>query len=110
MLDEIGRQNPEMKKATLHKVKSILSAIFKLAIQQGYRPGPNPVRETPLPHAPEAEDTAAYDLATVLDMLRVVPEPSRTVIAMAAFAGLRRGEIEGLLWECYTGDELAVTP
>lgn len=109
LLDEIGRQNPKMKKATLHKLKSILSAIFKLAIQQGYRSGPNPVRETSLPHAPEAEDTVAYNLTTVLDMLRVVPEPSRTVIAVAAFAGLRRGEIEGLLWEFYTGESLAVT-
>jgi integrase len=41
-------------------------------------------------------------------MLQVVPEPSRTVIAVAAFAGLRRGEIEGLTWESYAGDFLSV--
>jgi hypothetical protein len=93
---EIARQHPNMKKATLHKLKSMLSAVFKLAIQQGYRPGPNPIRETSLPRAPEADDTYAYDLETILAMLRMVPEPSRTVIAIAGFAGLRRGEIEGL--------------
>jgi len=37
-------------------------------------------------------------------ILSIVPEPSRTAIAVAAFAGLRRGEIEGLLWESYDGE------
>jgi len=31
------------------------------------------------------------------------------VIAVAAFTGLRRGEIEGLQWENYDGETLAVT-
>ena len=64
----------------------------------------------PVPRAPEADHTYAYDLETVLSMLRLVPEPSRTVLAIAAFAGLRRGEIEGLLWESYDGETLKVTP
>lgn len=109
LLDEVARQNPEMKKATLHKLKSILSAIFRLAIAQGYRPGSNPIRETALPRAPEGDDTVAYDLETILAMLRVVPEPSRTVLAIAGFAGLRRGELEGLLWESYDGESLKVS-
>lgn len=109
VIDEIARQNVEMKKATLHRLKSILSAIFKLAIQQGYRTGANPVRETSLPRAPEADETVAYDLDTELAMLSYVPEPSRTVLAVAAFAGLRRGEIEGLQWESYDGENLNVT-
>jgi integrase len=108
LLDEIARQSIQTKKATLHKLKSILSAIFKLAIQQDYRPGPNPMRETSLPRASESEETVAYDLNTVLAMLQVIPEPARTVIAIAAFSGLRRGEIEGLLWESYDGDTLKV--
>jgi integrase len=108
LLEQIARQNPGMKKSTLHKLKSMLSAIFKLAINQGYRPGPNPIRETSLPRAQESAETVAYDLDTVLTMLRLVPEPSRTVIAVAAFAGLRRGEIEGLVWEAYDGDTLSV--
>jgi integrase len=101
LLDEICRQNPATKKATLHKLKCILSAIFKLSIQQGFRPGPNPIRETSLPRGAEPDETFAYDLDAVLTMLRIVPEPSRTAIAIAAFAGLRRGEISGLLWESY---------
>jgi integrase len=108
VLDEIARHNPTAKKATLHQLKSVLSSIFKLAIQQDYRPGPNPIRETSLPNAPEAEDTYAYNLEEVLDMLTIVPEPARTVIAVAAFTGLRRSEIQGLLWECYDGETLKV--
>jgi integrase len=105
----IARDNPEMTKSTLHKLKSILSAIFKLAIQQEYRSGSNPMRETSLPRAQASAETVAYDLDQVLGMLRIVPEPSRTVIAVAEFTGLRRGEIEGLLWENYDGETLAVT-
>jgi len=108
IIEDIARQNAEMKKATLHRLKSILSAIFKLAIQQDYRPGPNPVRETSLPRAQEAAETVAYDLDTELAMLAFVPEPSRTALAVAAFAGLRRGEIEGLEWESYDGENLNV--
>lgn len=110
LLNEIGRQNPSMRKATLHKLKSLLSSIFKLAIQQGYMPkgSANPIRETSLPRAPEGEETYAYSLEEVLDMLAVIPEPSRTVIAIAAFAGLRRSEIQGLVWESYNGETLKV--
>jgi integrase len=108
LFDDIAQSNREMKKNTLRRLKSLLSGMFKLAIQQEYRPGPNPIRETSIPRAPEGEETKAYDLNTVLAMLRVVPEPSRTVIGVAAFAGLRGGEIEGLQWESYDGVTLKV--
>jgi hypothetical protein len=98
VLEGIARDNPKMTKATLHKLKSILSAVFKLAIQQEYRLGSNPMRETSLPRAQASAETVAYDSEQVLGMLCVVPEPSRSVIPVAAFTGLRRGEIEGLLW------------
>jgi integrase len=109
ILEGIARDKPEMTKKTLHKLKSILSGIFKLAIQQEYRLGSNPMRETSLPRAQASAETIAYTLDEVLAMLRLVPEPSRSAIAVAAFTGLRRGEIEGLLWENYDGETLAVT-
>ena len=49
-----------------------------------------------------------YSLAEVMAMLRVLPDPARTTVAVAAFSGLRRCEIRGLLWEHYSGDELKV--
>jgi integrase len=51
-----------------------------------------------------------FEISQVFPITRAAPvaEPSRTVIAVAAFAGLRRGEIEGLLWEAYDGSVLKV--
>lgn len=39
-------------------------------------------------------------------MLTVLPEPAATVVAVAAFTGMRRGELRGLLWENYSQAEL----
>jgi integrase len=109
ILADIGRANPELKRSTLHHLRSLLSAIFRHAIQQGYLVGANPVREVSIPRAPEGEETYAYSLAEVMAMLRVLPDPARTLVAVAAFSGLRRSEIRGLLWEQYSGAELKVT-
>jgi len=51
--------------------------------------------------APDRVETDAYTLAEVKAMLKVLPEPSRTAVAVAAYSGLRLGEIKGLEWEAY---------
>jgi integrase len=47
-------------------------------------------------------------LADAKNMLVVLPEPARTAVAIAAFTGLRRGEIEGLRWEHVLPDSVRV--
>lgn len=42
-------------------------------------------------------------------MLSMLPEPAATAFAVAAFMGLRHGEIQGLLWENYRDGELYVS-
>jgi integrase len=42
-------------------------------------------------------------------MLTVLPEPAATIVAAAAFTGMRRGELRGLLWENSGQDEIWVT-
>ena len=42
-------------------------------------------------------------------MLAVLPERAAAVFAVAAFAGLRRSEIQGLLWENYQDGTIRVT-
>jgi integrase len=42
-------------------------------------------------------------------MLSLLPEPAATVAATAAFTGARKGEIRGLLWENYDGNEIWIT-
>jgi integrase len=108
VLADIGRANPEFTRSTLHHLRSLLSAIFRHAIQQGYLTGANPIREASIPKAPEGEETYAYSLPEVLTMLKLLPDPARTICAVAAFLGLRRAEIRGLERQDYSGDEIRV--
>lgn len=108
VLADIGRANPELTRSSLHNLRSLLSGIFRHAIQQGYLEGANPIREASIPRAPEGRETYAYGLAEVMQMLRLLPDPARTICAVAAFLGLRRAEIRGLEWPDYTGDEIRV--
>ena len=93
---------------SLQRIKSFLSGVFRLAIQQGYYEGANPVRETSIPAARRSDETYAYSLAEELTMIQAVPEPAATVLAVAAFTGCRRGEIRGMRWENYANGELLI--
>jgi integrase len=93
---------------SLKHMKSFLSGVFRLALQQGYFDGANPVRETSLPQARGAEETYAYSLEEVLTMIDAVPEPAATLLATAAFTGARRGELRGMYWENYRDGELLI--
>jgi hypothetical protein len=42
-------------------------------------------------------------------MLDVLPEPASTIVAVAGFAGVREGELRGLLWENCDGKQLSIT-
>jgi integrase len=93
---------------SLKHIKSFLSGVFRLADQQGYFEGPNPVRETSLPQSRPAEETHAYALEEILTMIDAVPEPASTMIAAAAFTGVRRGELRGMFWENYKDGEFLI--
>ena len=108
VLADIGRANPELTRSSLHNLRSLLSGIFRHSIQQGYLEGANPIREASIPRAPEGSETYAYSLPEVIQMLRLLPDPARTICAVAAFLGLRRAEIRGLEWPDYSGDEIRV--
>ena len=42
-------------------------------------------------------------------MLLYLPQPAYSIVAVAAFTGLRRSELCGLLWDNYNGAEISVT-
>jgi integrase len=99
-----------LSRNTLKHVKSVISAIFTLAKQQDYFQGENPARDTAVnPGAPEPQETYAYSLDEIQTILSLLPEPAGTAFAVAAFMGLRHGEIQGLLWEDYRGGEMYVS-
>ena len=107
-LDHIGAGN--LSRNTLKHVKSVVSGIFTLAKQQDYFQGENPARDTAInPRAAEPQETYAYSLDEIKTMLALLPESAAAAFAVAAFMGLRHGEIQGLLWENYRDGEMYVS-
>jgi integrase len=107
-LNQIGAGN--LSRNTLKHVKSVVSGIFTLAKQQDYFQGENPARDTAInPKATEPQETYAYSLDEIKSILALLPEPAATAFAVAAFMGLRHGEIQGLLWENYRDGEMYVS-
>jgi integrase len=107
-LNQIGKG--KLSRNTLKHIKSVISAIFTLAKQQDYFQGENPTRDTATnPGAAEPEETYAYSLDEIESILATLPEPAATAFAVAAYTGLRHGEIQGLQWEDYKDGELQVS-
>jgi len=106
-LNTVARHK-DLTKTTLRHVKAFLSGVFSFARQQGYFDGANPVEGVAIPKARPAGETYAYSLDEITRMLMYTPEPAATVLATAAFTGLRRSELQGLEWTDYTGEELRV--
>jgi integrase len=107
-LNQIGAGN--LSRNTLKHVKSVVSGIFTLAKQQDYFQGENPARDTAVnPRATEPQETYAYTLDEIKSILATLPDPAATAFAVAAFMGLRHGEIQGLLWENYRDGEMYVS-
>jgi integrase len=100
----------KLSRNTLKHVKSVVSGIFTLAKQQDYFQGENPARDSAInPKSAEPQETYAYTLDEIHTILARLPEPAATAFAVAAFMGLRHGEIQGLLWENYRDGELYVS-
>ena len=59
-------------------------------------------------NAREPVETYAYNLAQICRILEFLPLLPKAVVATAAFAGLRSGELGGLEWTDYSGDALNV--
>lgn len=92
----------------LKNMKGFLSGAFRYAVRTGLIRF-NPIREVMLPRNGKLmENTHAYSLDEIQAMLKVLPEPSRTAVLVAALTGLRHSEIRGLRWEDFTGNELRV--
>ena len=109
MLKAIAEDH-DLSKTTLQHIKSVLSGVFSHAKNEGAFDGVNPVQDARIPrNARESRETFAYSLTQIRSLLDVLPLLPKAVIATAAFAGLREGELRGLEWTDYTGDSLNVT-
>jgi hypothetical protein len=61
-----------------------------------------------LPKAKPAAMTHAYTFEEITRMVELLPEPARVVVAVAAFTGLRKGELRGLEVTDYSAGVLTV--
>jgi integrase len=106
------------------RIKNFMRGVFTWAISDGQYDGTNPFDElkaggyTKNSSAPKgdartekirASNTHAYSLEEVAEMMDKLPEPARTVCAVAAFTGLSRSELRGLKWEDYKDAHIRVT-
>jgi integrase len=55
-----------------------------------------------------ASNNHAYTLLEVAEMLDKLPEPARTICAVAAFMGFTRSELMGLKWGEYDGESISI--
>ena len=94
--------------ATLKHVKHLLSGIFRYAIRTGALNGVNPVQSACIPRARSGSETHAYGLEQIQKMLEVLPQPAKAVVAIAAFTGLRKGELRSLRLGDYDGTSLNI--
>lgn len=56
----------------------------------------------------EAGETHAYDHDQVVQILEILPLLAKSLVATAAFAGLRKGELRGLEWNDCTSNKLTI--
>lgn len=92
----------------LKNMKGFLSGAFRYAVRTGVIRF-NPMRETMIPKTGKPmEITHAYSLDEIHNILKLLAEPSRTAVLVAALTGMRLSEIRGLRWDDFTGDELHV--
>jgi integrase len=112
ILNRIARENPHLSSQTMKHLKWFSVSVFNFAAQQGaFNPeAKNPFFHAAIPKTPQhrSEPTRLATLDQVLDMIDILDEPAATVIALAAFSGLRKSEIQGLRWDDLRSDELYV--
>jgi integrase len=106
------------------RARAFLSGVLTAALQSNVITGVNPISATkaggmskgrklseltPRERKIRESNNHAYDHAEIALMLEKLPEPARTVVAVAAFTGLTRSEIPALKWEDYKDGEIFVS-
>lgn len=98
---------------TLKHLKHYLGGVFKFAAQRDCFPRDwsNPVRDATIPkRTSKPNETVAYTTAEVNAVLDALDDDleAKTIVAVAAFAGLRRSELQGLRWMDVDQDSINV--
>jgi len=108
LFDRHGKTNLLLTHSSLARIKSFLSGIFKQAKRLGILDGVNPVVDVSIPKGGASRETYAYNAEEIMAIASALTEPARSVVLTAALTGLRKGEIRGLTWDDFTGEQLTV--
>ncbi|MGA8429487.1 MAG: site-specific integrase [Candidatus Sulfotelmatobacter sp.] len=93
---------------SLLRIKTAMSAAFTIARQKDFIRSANPITGAKAEGTRSKFKPYAYTLKEIGYMLTALNEPARTAVAVAAFTGIREGEIRGLKWPDYTGSALHI--
>jgi integrase len=122
--DWLDRMPQNLSHKTHLRVRAFLSGVLTTALQSNVITGVNPMDATKAGGLSKGRKEAelsprelkiresnnhAYEHAEIAVMLDKLPEPSRTVCAVAAFTGLTRSEIPALKWSDYKNGEIFVS-
>jgi len=88
---------------SLLRIKSFLSGTFKHAKRQGFLDGVNPIQDVSVPGRPVKFRGPVYSIDELHSLFWALEdiEPSKTIVALAAFTGLRISELQPLRWSDY---------
>jgi integrase len=114
LLRSIAQANPEMRQATLTRIKSFVHLIFEEAIRKEIIDGRNPAASAKVVAKNKTvKETGWYSDAEAQAVIAVVPEPYATIFAVCHYTGLRRSEVLALKWADYsdvvTGGQINIT-
>lgn len=100
LMDKIA-SSVSLSSRSLQHIRWFLKAVFDVAqLEKAYDENRvNPFEKVELPRTTKRSTPTRYaTLDNVLDMLDVLDDTPATVVALAAFSGLRKSEIQGLKW------------
>lgn len=105
--DDLGQKN--LARSSHRRIKALLSSILTYARVRCDVPDVLPSLAGIKPGGHNRRRAAyAVTLDEVHRMPAVLPEPAKTLVALAAFSGLSRSELEGLQWADLAADGLHV--
>jgi len=100
----------DLSRSSYQNIKHLLSAALAHARRNGYlNSDADPIRDAKTPHGKMPAFTYAYSLNEARSILGILPEPVKTMVAVAAFTGVRKSELVALKWENYDGNRVFVT-
>jgi integrase len=111
LLNQIASET-NLSHTSLKHLKWFLVATLKYAKQtDALQCDGNPMVDTTVPKGTATGDTHAYSLEEIQAMLAALADKSVacTVIATAAFTGLRMSELRGLRWKDFNGGQLNIS-